>query len=60
MDLTREILVCSDLPVYRDNSVVCFNIDSTNEVWNMGIGKIEDWRTDKYAIGVWKIKQLKQ
>jgi len=60
MDLSKEILVSSDLPVYRDNSVVCFNLESTNEVWNMGIGKIENWRTDKDAVGVWKIKQPKQ
>jgi len=60
MDLTKNISIESDLPTYRDNSVICFNFEDTNHVFNMGISQNEKWKDDEDAIGLWKIKQLKQ
>jgi len=54
MDLTKKILITNDYPSYSDKN------KSTNEVFNMGVIKSFYWENDKDAIGVWKIKQLKQ
>jgi len=62
MDLTKIIVKESSLPHINDEGIVCFNFDDTNFIYNFPTSFIENRRKQAriHAIGVWKIKQLKQ
>jgi len=60
MDLTKKILVGSESPLSFSKFVFCFNFSYENEVWNLPAKKIGLFTKHHKAIGVWKIKQLKQ
>ena len=61
MDLNKNIFTESDKPYSTDNGIICYNFETTNSVYNFPTSFIENRKKESNdAIGVWKIKQLKQ
>ena len=61
MDLTKNIFKQSDIPFSIDKGIICLNFEHTNFVYNFPTLFIENRKIENKneAVGVWKIKQLK-